>query len=656
MSVKGKEPQQTVVTMPSVAPTQIVVKNFNYSIKDQKILDNLNIVFEPGKLSVIVGPSGSGKTTLQNLIAGLEGAYPAEAVKTGEILFNGEQLPVEKIRKIVGFVFQDDVILETMTVQEAIDLSVKLRVKLDRKLGDNLVKRMISLSQLEKAKDVIIGSPMKKGISGGERKRTAIGMELVSNPSVLLLDEPTSGLDTYTAFRITALLKRLAHRYGRTVVATLHQPSSEIYHMIDNLYVLYEGRLVYGGPANQLVPYFTSAGYHFDPYSNPLDVLFMDILNRSREDEFAEDAGLKRAFSSQSLPLDNLADFYAQSDLFKGAFSDIVVDSSGMTKSMERYRAKSTIALWFLLKRELRNAYRNPMVIRVKLIQTIVISIFIVCFYLNTSKASPPQLYQNYVGLIFFLVINAFFSSFQNILPIFANEKSSFIREHSQGYFGVTSYFLAKVSVELPIVVLFPLISGTIVYWIIGFRNSFANFLVFILILQATSLAGFSLGLFCACIFPSLQQALAFSILILLPSLIVAGLYLNVATIPVWIAWIRYISVPRYSFSALVTNQFDGWDSPGAQQYITNMAGTTGFGLVWDIVIIFIIFGVMLFLSLLALIWITRRAERIKKKRLRSLLQSLKAKPQQKTTGQDQWNEHHVINHQSEMEMSGLSV
>ena len=119
------------------------------------------------------------------------------------------QLSPETIRRIVGFVFQDDVILETMTVQEAIDMSVKLRVSLAKSKEKCSKIEMLDLSSLGKSKNVIIGSPAKKGISGGERKRTAIAMELVSNPSVLLLDEPTSGLDAYTAYRTVALLKRL---------------------------------------------------------------------------------------------------------------------------------------------------------------------------------------------------------------------------------------------------------------------------------------------------------------------------------------------------------------------------------------------------------------------------------------------------------------
>lgn len=349
---------ETHVNMTNVDPTQITVNNLSYTIPPNDILKNIDAIFQPGRLSVIVGPSGSGKTTFLSLMAGIAGNMPANARLSGEILMNGTVVDAEKIRKIVGFVFQDDVILETMTVAEAIDMSIRLRVGgLNETQKDALLQRMLDVSQLQKAKDTKIGSPMKKGISGGERKRTAIAMELVSNPSVLLLDEPTSGLDTYTAYRITALLKRLAKRHGRTVIATLHQPSSEIFHMIDDLYVLNDGELVYGGPAKPMVPYFTQAGYIFPKYSNPLDVLFMEVLNKSSEDEFAEDIGKVSIKKEDFVPLAKLSEFYKRSNIrYVHVTREIENgDKGGVNKSMHRFRAKFFNALYYLYRRDMKN-------------------------------------------------------------------------------------------------------------------------------------------------------------------------------------------------------------------------------------------------------------------------------------------------------------
>lgn len=594
---------QVPVGMSHVDPTTIVLQDVDYTIGDKQILHNLNLAFVPGKLSVIVGPSGSGKTSLLSLIAGIQGGVPTNAKRTGKILMNGEEVSAEKIRKIVGFVFQDDVILETMTVEEAIALSIKLRVgNLTKGQVSAMLERMIEVSQLDRARTVKIGSPMRKGISGGERKRTSIAMELVSNPSVLLLDEPTSGLDTYTAYRIMALLKRLAHKYGRTVITTLHQPSSEIYHMIDDLFVLHEGQVVYGGPAKDIVPYFSAFGYSFPEYSNPLDVLFMDVLNRSKEDEFAEYLTTPLSHDDQ-VPLELLPQKYADSPQYQQYIAPYVEDPSGtgVTKAMHRFRAKSLISLWILLLRDLKNVMRNPMIVKTKFLQTLFLAAFISVVFWKTGDSPVPALYQNISGVIFFLITNAYFASFQNVLPVFFSEKASFSREHSQGYFPMTSYFLAKIIVELPLTVFFPIITASAVYWAAGLRYSVGRFLLFTLILQLVSLTGFSFGLFAACLFNDLSVALALSILILLPFMIFSGLLLNIDTVPVWLRWIQWVSPMRYGFSALMENQFSGWEKPGSDAYYRNSGVSTGLSLIGNILVLVALFASALFGAYLAL-------------------------------------------------------
>lgn len=598
-----------------IEPTQIIMNNVSYVIKEKQILKEITAVFQPGRLSVLVGPSGSGKTSLLSLIAGLKGSQPKGSRVTGDILYNGTILSPDKVKKIVGFVFQEDVILETMTVKEAINMSIELRVNLHHDRKSALRQRMLEISQLGKAENVQVGSSTKKGISGGEKKRTAIAMELVSNPSILLLDEPTSGLDTFTAFRIMALLKRLAHRYGRTVIATLHQPSSEIFHMIDDLFVLHEGEMVYGGPAQSLVPYFTEAGYQFEQYSNPLDILFMDILNRIREDEFAEELAYQgsqgtggSSFNNRTtiVPIERLADFYRKSRMYQQHVMNVAMVTIGVTKEMHRFRAKQWHAFKLLFFRDLKNVVRNTMLVKTKLFQTIFLSAFIAAAFWNTKYSPVPALYQNLSGVLFFLVTNAFFSSFQNILPVFSAEKPSFAREHAQGYYGTGSYFLAKICVELPLTFMFPILTAVITYWSVGLRSGLNHFLLFTLILQLTALTGFSFGLFSAAIFSDVHVALALSILILLPTMIFAGLVLNVETVPAFLRWIQWVSPMRYAYTSLMTNQFVGWDSPGAQQYYNGLSAGNGFSIVVNLFILGGIFlaGLLLaYLALLRTVW-----------------------------------------------------
>lgn len=268
-------------------PLELVFRNLSYSVplpkkhrkpdgpKEKVILQDLYGVFEPGKLTAIMGSSGAGKTTLLTVLAGnvLTGSIEGETLVNGEI-FSGSML-----KDISGFVFQEDILLPSMTVHEAISMSALLRLpkNITKEERSRRVDDIIALLNLEKARNTIVGSPLKKGISGGERKRTAIGMEMVMNPGMLFLDEPTSGLDTFTAFTVMLSLSRLA-KQGRTVVATIHQPSTEIFNLFDNLLILSRGRIAYLGPARDSIEYFARNGYQCPRYSNPSDYFFMRVL------------------------------------------------------------------------------------------------------------------------------------------------------------------------------------------------------------------------------------------------------------------------------------------------------------------------------------------------------------------------------------------
>lgn len=117
-----------------------------------------------------------------------------------------------------------------------------------------------------------------KTISGGERKRTALGVELITDPSAILLDEPTSGLDSFMAKKICELLKDLAHLHGKTIISTIHQPSSETFSNFDRLLLLADGHIVYQGLANEIPDYFSTIGFSFGRFTNPADI-FMKIIS-----------------------------------------------------------------------------------------------------------------------------------------------------------------------------------------------------------------------------------------------------------------------------------------------------------------------------------------------------------------------------------------
>ena len=248
---------------------------------EKTILNGLNGVFQPGRFTAIMGASGAGKTSLLNVLSGEAG----QGTVNGEIFVNNQKVGPEELKEISGFVFQDDVIQSTMTVRECISMSATLRLpKESPETRREKVERIIKELGLEQCADTFIGDAQLKGVSGGERKRCSIAMEVVTDPKIIFLDEPTTGLDTFTAFTVIKKLKKLAFEHSKTIIATLHQPSSQMFHMIDDLILLADGYIMYQGPANQVVQYFKTRGYPCPKNSNPADFIFYRILNTDKSE------------------------------------------------------------------------------------------------------------------------------------------------------------------------------------------------------------------------------------------------------------------------------------------------------------------------------------------------------------------------------------
>ncbi|KAJ3077766.1 ATP-binding cassette sub- G member 1, partial [Quaeritorhiza haematococci] len=401
-----------------------------------------------------MGASGAGKSSLLQVLAG--GVHSGHIF--GDILVNGTPVDGPQMKKISGFVFQDDVILATQTVREAISMSAVLRVPdaVSKKEKEERVDGTIGMLGLEKAASTIIGDATLKGISGGERKRTAMAMEMITNPGVLFLDEPTSGLDTFTAFSVVRILKDLAHT-GRTVVATIHQPSSDVFHMFDDLIVLADGRIIYQGPTSNMIDYFSQVGYQCPQFTNPADFLFMSILNN---EEGIFDINAKSGETNQSR-IKRLLNYWSASPENKDILSACSKPSTnGIQKSSYRKRSPFTNQLSYLFNRASKNAFRNPFIVRAKFGQTLFIGLIIGLVYLNMDERKGLAAHQDRMGLLFFLAINNFMSSTIGVLSIFGAEKMVFAREHGAGYYGLPAYFLSKVLVESPFQIVFPWMMG----------------------------------------------------------------------------------------------------------------------------------------------------------------------------------------------------
>ncbi len=243
----------------------IDVAHLVVDVPGRRLLDDVSLTILPAEFVGLMGPSGAGKTTLMSAMNGY--AQPT----AGQVLIDGQDLYAyfDEFSTLLGYVPQDDIMHRELTVGQALYYTARLRMPPGVTTHD-IQSRIADVLQqlgLEGTAGTLIGSPERKGISGGQRKRVNLAMELLTDPAVLFLDEPTSGLSSEDSLRVMTLLRQLADS-GKSILLTIHQPSLDAYRLMDHLVVISKdpqgtdpGRLVYYGPAYpDAITFFNSQG------------------------------------------------------------------------------------------------------------------------------------------------------------------------------------------------------------------------------------------------------------------------------------------------------------------------------------------------------------------------------------------------------------
>ncbi|QCE07924.1 ATP-binding cassette [Vigna unguiculata] len=256
---------------------EISFKDLTLTLKAQNkhILRYVTGKIKPGRITAVMGPSGAGKTTFLSALAG----KALGCSVTGSILINGRNESIHSFKKITGFVPQDDVVHGNLTVEENLWFSAQCRLSVDLSKPEKVlvVERVIEFLGLQSVRNSLVGTVEKRGISGGQRKRVNVGLEMVMEPSLLILDEPTSGLDSASSQLLLRALRREALE-GVNICMVVHQPSYALYKMFDDLILLGKGGLtVYHGSAKKVEEYFLGLGMNIPERINPPDY-FIDIL------------------------------------------------------------------------------------------------------------------------------------------------------------------------------------------------------------------------------------------------------------------------------------------------------------------------------------------------------------------------------------------
>lgn len=496
------------------------------------LLTSVSASLQPGTLTAILGGSGSGKTTLLNTVSSRMSS--SRLSQTGSILFDN-QPSIHQVRS--AYVTQADILLPTLTARETLQYSADLRLPPPCTAEDRarLVDEIIMELGLKEAAGTRVGTSLHRGLSGGEKRRVSLGVQMLANPSVLFLDEPTTGLDASSAFHLVRTLKNLAAK-GRTVVVTIHQPRSEIWGLFDNLILLSRGSPVYSGAMSECLPWFETLGLPMPPFVNPaefvVDLAAVDSRSPELEAEsMARVERLRRAWAKESAArFRPLAAAAAATNNGRGLFT-----------TRNRHGISFTRQLLVMTSRTFKTTYRDPMGMAAAIIQAIIMGLCTgyIFYDLGRDQAgirSRQGFMYATAGLegYLFLIFEVYRLTMD--LPVFD-------REHSEGCATALPFLLSRrlarlATEDLPVPILFSVTS----YWIAGLDADPARFMTHLAIVLINQYIAVTSAMCFVTASRHFAGASLISNLVYTLQTYACGFFIQSNTIAVWLRWLKYLT------------------------------------------------------------------------------------------------------------------
>ncbi|EDX03171.1 GD22989 [Drosophila simulans] len=529
-----------------------VVPDQTNASKTKTILRRVNGMFHSHELTAIIGPSGAGKTTLLNLLAGF-----GAVCESGEILVNNSPRDMRVFRKMSRYIMQTDVLDSQFTVLEIMLLAANLKLGKELNLKQKLevIDEILGMLRL---KDTL--NTMAQKLSGGERKRLCIALELVNNPPVIFLDEPTTGLDDLSSSQCIALLKVLAFG-GRTVICSIHTPSAKIFEMLDAVYVLAEGQCVYQGKGSNIVPYLKNFGLCCPITYNPADFIIEVACleyGGSYHEPMVEAMGNGKV-ARWSPPAEEGKTTPTKTDTTSGASSFYERDQFEEEISPKLLKSKCSWWLQYklLLVRMLIQMWRDKSYIKLKFYMNIVLALLVGSLYFGMGTSASKALFN--FGFMFTIVIAYLYLPMMPVLLYFPTEINLLKREYNNQWYRLSSYYAAMVSSKLPSMFILAVIYLSIVYLMSSQPLEWFRFAMLFTIAFVTALTSDSFGLLISSRL-SLVNAMFIGPVLAVPLILLSiyGMGYGGGTyISPLMRFLMHLSYLRHSMEGLVASLYD---------------------------------------------------------------------------------------------------
>ena len=621
-------------------------KALNVHVKktSQRILNNFSGCVKNGELIGIIGASGSGKTTFLDYVGGftrddlningelkLYGDY-IDQVKKSPFKNNSEnQLDTnykvrQTLKEISAYVLQQDILISTLTVEETFMYQAKLKQPKTAIINDdinypgldyeekikNVIDKIINLMALDKVRGQRIGDGIKRGLSGGERKRVCIGCELVTDPSVLLLDEPTTGLDSLNAENVINVLQNLAKKQGKLVIMTIHQPSVEILAKYDELIVLHTGIKVYEGHYTSIRDYFDKLNIKIPEMVNPFEYLMnlqnlsensikilRENLGSSVEKLFDEETAyrIQKFLADKMNSLDNNVDFnknFTMNTKTEFDTEDLLEPSKNLPTAINKINIQSNGTIntfWpsfcILVSRGNKLQYRDSRYF-INRFALDMVTLFIYTFFFRQMGYDYEGV-RNREGAIYGMMNATTLIALQSVILKFHENNDLLVKELRQKLYPISAYFCSVGIPEMPFNIQDFLLIGIPVYFIANLNfDTWEHLFVFCIINLSAWWVGEAFGILISIIANNAETTIQLAPVVLVPPLLLSGYFINDNNVRWFFTPFKYLSYDRYLFFAYARNEFenlDGCKEPFLCEIWKNLNATssvwTYIGIVW---------------------------------------------------------------------------
>ncbi|XP_019882321.1 ATP-binding cassette sub-family G member 1 isoform X3 [Camponotus floridanus] len=566
------------------------------------ILKSVSGRLRSNELTAIMGPSGAGKSTLLNILTG----YKTTGTE-GSITINGHERNLSAFRKLSCYIMQDNQLYGNLTVAEAMKVaaSLKLSSHIDKAEKEEVIQEILETLGLSEHRRT-----MTSNLSGGQKKRLSIALELVNNPPIMFFDEPTSGLDSSSCFQCISLLKTLA-RGGRTIICTIHQPSARLFEMFDALYTLAEGQCVYQGSTSQLVPFLRTIGLNCPSYHNPASFIIevscgeygdniknlVNAINNGKYDiregypfpETKEEMNncaastgilkngdniekikikdkndvnnLEEKFAEQKLneiSNEKLISGYAMNDIAKQAMEVAIPVDSDKKDNASMALLDESIAItperyptseWLQFYIILKRALlfsRRDWTLMYLRLFAHLLVALLITALYYDIGNDGAKVLSN-LGFLFFNMLFLMYTSMTITILSFPLELPVLLKENFNRWYSLKSYYLAITLSDIPFQIIFCVMYVTIVYFSTSQPADMTRFLMFLSTCLLISFVAQSVG-FVVGAAMNVQNGVFLAPVMSVPFLLFSGFFVSFDAIPIYLRWITYLSYIRYGF------------------------------------------------------------------------------------------------------------